>query len=194
MCVFATVLLQIARSVVSSVATGGSATSMLVGKAMFLAGCTRPDIMQAVAALDRYLAIPRESHWRAAKHVLRYLHGTAALDLRYHGPNVNVADGSATGELHFEGFADANHAGCKDTLRSTTGQVFRMNGAAVSWSSALQPTVAQSTTEAEYMQRGNLAPQAASRHTAAHRGANPAAGGQSGGSCTSEKLSATCTD
>jgi hypothetical protein len=64
---------------------------------------------------------------------------------------VNLADGSATGELHTEGFADANYAGCKDTFRSTTGQVLRMNGAAFSWSSMLQLTVAQSTTKAEYM-------------------------------------------
>jgi hypothetical protein len=101
--------------------------AQVVGKLMFLAGFTRPDIMQPVAALTRCPAIPCESHWRAAKHLLRYLHGTAELGLRYHGPNVNVADGSATGELHIEGFADANYAGCKDTLRSTAGQVFRMN-------------------------------------------------------------------
>jgi hypothetical protein len=60
--------------------------AQVVGKLMFLAGCTRPDIMQPVAALARYLAIPRESHWRTAKHQLRYLHGTAALGLRHHGP------------------------------------------------------------------------------------------------------------
>jgi hypothetical protein len=125
--------------------------AQVVGKRMFLAGCTHPNIMQPVAALARHQAIPRESHWRAAKHLLRYLHGTTGLGLRYHGPKVNVTDGSATGELHIEGLTDANYAGCKDTLRSTTGQVFHMQGAAVLWSNTLQPTVAQSTTKAEYM-------------------------------------------
>ena len=53
--------------------------------------------------------------------------------------------------MPIEGVADANYAGCKDTFRSRPGQLFCMNGAAVSWASILQPTVAQSTTEAEYM-------------------------------------------
>ncbi|KAJ9511606.1 hypothetical protein QJQ45_007361 [Haematococcus lacustris] len=48
-------------------------------------------------------------------------------------------------------YCDADYAGDKDTARSTTGYVFAMNGAAISWSSRLQPTVAMSTAEAEYM-------------------------------------------
>jgi hypothetical protein len=55
--------------------------------------------------------------------------------------------------LPVAGFADADYASRKDTLRSTTGQLFCMNGAAFSWDSALEPTVAWSTVEAEYMCR-----------------------------------------
>jgi hypothetical protein len=93
----------------------------VVGKLVLLAGCTRPDNMQPVAALVRYLALPRESDWRATKHQLRYLHGTVALDLRYHGPRPKGARGSAAGELPVQGLPEANYAGCKDTLRSTRG-------------------------------------------------------------------------
>jgi hypothetical protein len=51
-------------------------------------------------------------------------------------------------------------------LLSITGQVFNMNGAAVSWASTLQPTstVAQSTTEAEF-----VAVAAASKEALWHR-------------------------
>ena len=36
--------------------------AQVVSKLMFLAGCTRPDVMQPVAALARYMAAPQESY------------------------------------------------------------------------------------------------------------------------------------
>ncbi|KAI7948915.1 hypothetical protein MJO29_010580 [Puccinia striiformis f. sp. tritici] len=46
--------------------------------------------------------------------------------------------------------SDADWAGDKSTLRSTTGYVFKFMDGAISWRSRLQPTVALSSTEAEY--------------------------------------------
>ena len=48
-------------------------------------------------------------------------------------------------------YSDADYAGDSDTMRSTGAYVVMMGGGAVDWSSKLQPVVAQSTTETEYI-------------------------------------------
>ena len=57
--------------------------------------------------------------------------------------------------LEMRGFVDASYADNygtpKDNRRSTTGFVFMLGGAAISWSSKRQAVVACSTTESEYI-------------------------------------------
>jgi len=86
------------------------------------------------------MARPSMEHWTAAKAVLRYIAGTP-------GQGITFKKSSTT----LVGYCDADYAGDLDTRRSTTGFVFILSGGAISWSSKLQPTVAVSTTEAEYM-------------------------------------------
>ena len=50
-----------------------------------------------------------------------------------------------------KGYSDANWGGDLDTRRSTTGYLFTLFTSSISWSSKRQPTVALSSTEAEYM-------------------------------------------
>ena len=113
--------------------------SEAVGALMYLACCTRPDLSQPVGALARYMAAPTKDHWDALKGVLRYLCGTVDYGITY---------GLGSGIV---GYCDADFAGDIATRRSTTGYIFTMNGGSISWNSRLQPTVAASTTEAEYM-------------------------------------------
>ncbi|GFH31224.1 reverse transcriptase Ty1/copia-type domain-containing protein [Haematococcus lacustris] len=113
--------------------------SALVGSLLYLSCCTRPDIAFSVGALARHMSAPTKQHWAAACTVLCYLKGTSEQGLLF---------GGVTG---LQGFTDADYAGDKDTARSTTGYLFTLNGGAISWSSRLQPTVAMSTAEAEYM-------------------------------------------
>ena len=114
--------------------------SQLVGSLMYLAVTTRPDISYAVGALARYMSCPTTTHWQAVNGVVRYLAGTTSYGIIYSGESVE-----------FTGYSDADYAGDIDTRRSTTGYVFIMNGGAISWQSKRQPTVAASTSEAEYM-------------------------------------------
>jgi hypothetical protein len=114
----------------------------LVGSLQHLANSTRPDIAYAVGVLGRYSKQPRQPHWDAALRVLRYLRGTQSRGITYGG----------TKGLRV--YCDADHAGCVDTRRSTTGAVTVLHGGAVDWSSTLQSTVAASTCEAEYQAAG----------------------------------------
>jgi transposase InsO family protein len=116
----------------------------LVGKLMFLAITTRPDIAYTVGALARFMAKPTTVHWQAAKGVVRYLASTPYRGITFRGRDTRLT-----------GYCDADYAGDTDTRRSTTGYVFTLNGGAISWSSKRQPTVAASTTEAEYMAAGS---------------------------------------
>ena len=113
----------------------------LVGALMYVATCTRPDIAHAVGEVAKYCERYNKSHWTAAKRILKYLKTNQDMSIVFSGFN--------KGELI--GFADANWAGDLDTRRSTTGYVFFLNGSAISWNSKRQPTVATSSTEAEYM-------------------------------------------
>jgi hypothetical protein len=112
----------------------------LVGSLLYLL-FTRPDIAFAVGQLSRFLANPNRKCWVAALRVLRYLKGTSSLKLTYEREEEK--------ELSIVGFSDADFAGCKTTRRSTTGFVFIVCGAAITFKSKLQKSVALSTCEAE---------------------------------------------
>jgi hypothetical protein len=113
-----------------------------VGSLMYLAVSTRPDIAYSVGVLCRFNANPGVAHWKAVKHLFRYLQGTLDVKLTY--------SPSSSPEL-FTSYTDADHGGNPDNGRSTTGFVIKMGTGAVSWGSKLQSLVALSTTEAEYI-------------------------------------------
>ena len=120
-----------------------------VGALMYLATSTRPDIAYTVSQLARFNSSPGKAHWQAVKHLFRYLKGTSDLRLTYR-PLPSSGSSSGRSEL-FQVYSDADHAGEKPQMRSTGGYLVKMGSGAVDWSSKLQPMVALSTTEAEYI-------------------------------------------
>jgi hypothetical protein len=54
-------------------------------------------------------------------------------------------------ELVVTGYTDSSFQTDQDDSKSQSGYVFTVNGGAVSWNSSKQETVADSTTEAEYI-------------------------------------------
>jgi hypothetical protein len=123
--------------------------SEVVGSILYLAHCTRPDISFAVAVLARHMHKPAMQHWETAMELMRYIKGTMGVGITYGGGGGDGAAGAAGHQLMVYG--DADWAGDISSRRSTTGFAVVMNGGAISWKSKLQPTVAASTLEAEYM-------------------------------------------
>lgn len=113
-----------------------------VGALMYAMVCTRPDISHAVSMVSRYMHNPGKGHWQAVKWILRYIHGTVDVGLKFQRDDMSK---------QLVGYVDSDYAGDLDKRRSTTGYVFTLAGGPVSWRSTLQSTVALSTTEAEYM-------------------------------------------
>ena len=114
--------------------------SSAVGSLMYAMICTRPDLAYAVSMVSRYMANPGKEHWKAVQWVFRYLSGT-----RYHC----LCFGTSRDGV--QGYVDSDYGGDMDGRRSLTGYVFTMGSCAISWKAVLQPTVALSATEAEYM-------------------------------------------
>jgi hypothetical protein len=112
----------------------------LIGSLMYLVN-TRPDICFAFNTLSQFMVEPRQVHWVATKHVLRYLRGTIGFGLRYvRGDGVR---------LH--GYSDLDWAGSAVDRKSTSGGCVSLGSTMVSWFNRKQTSVALSSTEAEYM-------------------------------------------
>nr|GEU64521.1 hypothetical protein [Tanacetum cinerariifolium] len=60
-------------------------------------------------------------------------------------------EGKAVDPSHYHAFADADHAGCQDTRRSTSGSVQFLGERLISWSSKRKKSDAISSTKAEYI-------------------------------------------
>ncbi|GJV63903.1 retrovirus-related pol polyprotein from transposon TNT 1-94 [Tanacetum coccineum] len=112
----------------------------MIGTLLYLTA-SRPDLQFAICMCARYQARPTEKHLNAVKRIFRYLKGTVHRGLWY------PKDSS----IALTAFADADHAGCQDTRRSTSGSIQLLGDRLVSWSSKRQKSAAISSTEAEYI-------------------------------------------
>ncbi|GJS57162.1 hypothetical protein Tco_0651946 [Tanacetum coccineum] len=87
----------------------------------------------------RYQAKPTEKHLYAVKRIFKYLRGTINWGLWY------PKDSS----IALTAYADADHARCQDTRRSTFGCMQLLGDRLVSWSSKRQTSAAISITKDE---------------------------------------------
>jgi hypothetical protein len=111
-----------------------------IGKLLYVAMATRPDIMYAVISLSRFSNNPGKVHWSHLKNIVKYLKTTRTWGLHYK-PTSN------TGTLN--SFTDASYNSDPDTGRSTLGYDLDYNGCCWLWYSALSKTIPKSATHAE---------------------------------------------
>ena len=116
----------------------------IVGALQYL-NFTRLDISYAVNQACRSMHSPQPADWIRLKHLLRYLKGTIT-----HGLYFNRLPANS-----ITSFSDADWAGDVSDRRSTSGFLVYLGGNLVSWSSKKQPTVARSSTKAEYKALAN---------------------------------------
>nr|GEV03610.1 putative reverse transcriptase, RNA-dependent DNA polymerase [Tanacetum cinerariifolium] len=112
----------------------------MIGTLLYLT-TSRPDLQFAICMCARYQARPIEKHIHAVKKIFRYLRGTVNRGLWY------PKDSS----IGLTSFTDVDHAGCRDTRRSTSGSFQFLGDRLISWSSKRQKSAAISSTEAEYI-------------------------------------------
>jgi hypothetical protein len=115
-----------------------------IGSLMYLMVGTRPDIAFALGTLSRCTSQPQSHHQVALQRLLRYVKSTQSHRITYRSG-------------HLIGYTDADFGGSVATggAYSTSGYVFQLVGAPVSWSSKRQGEVATSTTHAEYIGQYN---------------------------------------
>ena len=111
----------------------------LVGKLLYLTH-TRPDLSFVVGLVARFMQNPRESHWKAAKRILRYVRGTVQFGIHY----------SAKAAPLLVGFTDSDWAGDPDDRKSTAGYVFTLGSGPITWACKKQAAISLSSAEAEY--------------------------------------------
>ncbi|GJV08999.1 retrovirus-related pol polyprotein from transposon TNT 1-94 [Tanacetum coccineum] len=82
----------------------------MIGSLMYLTA-SRPDLVFVVCMCARYQSKPTKKHLKAVKRVFQYLQGTINMGLWF---SKDIA-------MALTAYLNADHAGCQDTRRSTSG-------------------------------------------------------------------------
>ncbi|SOV04864.1 uncharacterized protein UDID_17218 [Ustilago sp. UG-2017a] len=116
---------------------------VIVGKLLWVANSTQPDLSLTVGVLARHMREPSQEHYQAAQRVLRYLESTKEVGLVYRANE---------SQEPLVAHSDANWASdATIQRRSTSGSVALVYGNPVAWKSATQKCVSLSAVEAEFI-------------------------------------------
>ncbi|XP_039145614.1 secreted RxLR effector protein 161-like [Dioscorea cayenensis subsp. rotundata] len=120
----------------------------MIGSLLYLTS-SRPAISFSVGICARYQATPKESHSKAVKRVIIYVHGTAEYGIWY----------SKDSNSHLADYSDADWARNVDDRKSTSGGCFYPGNNLVIWYRKKQSSIFLSTAEVEYIAAGSCCTQ-----------------------------------
>jgi hypothetical protein len=140
----------------------------VIGKAIYAMTVARPDIAYAVIKLSQYSHNPAKLHYQAARHLFKYLaltksrgvhywrkHPVPGLPIIAAEPCVSHSDIldaiPKTKQPHrIHAYVDSDWGSDRTHRRSVTGLVVMLAGGVIAYKSKYQPTIALSSTEAEF--------------------------------------------
>ncbi|XP_050895724.1 uncharacterized mitochondrial protein AtMg00810-like [Lathyrus oleraceus] len=106
---------------------------------------SRPNIKFSVCMCSYYQSAHKQSHLKAVKYILKYLHGTSKYGIWY----------SKGSDYNLVGYTDSNFAGCKLDKKSIIGTCHMFSKSLVSWHRKKHVSVALSTAKAKYVAAGS---------------------------------------
>lgn len=111
----------------------------MIGKLLYLATVSRPEIALATSIFSRHIEEPQQSDWEAVRKIVSYLRQTSNLRLRL----------ATKGNLQLQGYVDADWAMDPTDRKSTSGYIFQLRTSSIQWTCRKQHSTALSPTEAE---------------------------------------------
>jgi hypothetical protein len=136
----------------SSPAIDAKVYQRALGSLIYSMLVTQLDLIYTVTVLGRHATNPGPDHQHALERVFHYLWATSNHQL--------VLGHGTTSIPTLLGYANFNWASNVNDHKSTSGYIFTLGSGAISWSSKKQPTVALSSTEAEYIAGAHAAKEA----------------------------------
>jgi len=126
-----------------------------VGKLLHMMRWSRPEILNSVRELSRFMMEASQAHVKAMYRAMVYCVTTPnqGLFLKPKG----VWNGDPNYEFEITGYADSDYAKDPEKKRSVSGYSTFLNGAPVMMKSRMQGCVTLSVTEAEYVSRTQFA-------------------------------------
>ena len=141
-----------------------------IGELIFALVTCRPDLSYGVVRCAQHSVAPHDIHYHAVRHMLKYLYVTRDDGIYFWRTTLNeslpptilptprvsedptiLSKRPHHSPMDVHGYVDSDWATCPRTRRSLTGICVRLAGGTIAYKTKLQSTIAQSSTEAEFM-------------------------------------------